>query len=143
MKKQIGPRIPESAHDWYAANFATANAGASYILEAFPALYRATLVRELRGKLTKPELMLILDACNGLILTSKFAGQHLILEVTDGIELNGLDEKWDVYDAALIDKLRALTIFQLAVLEIWARAYWHLESARESEQWVSEIAIAD
>jgi hypothetical protein len=142
MKKQIGPRVGEAAHDWYAAHFGNPNAGASYILEAFPALYRATMIRELRGKFTRPELMLILEVCNGLLLTPGIAGQHLVLSVHDGIELNGLDEKWQVDREQITAKLSTMTVAHLVVMEIWARAYW--ESAWRDEatgdKWISEIA---
>jgi len=122
-RKVVAPLIDLSALEWYAENFDTPTGGASLILESFPALY-LTVLSDLRGRFTEAEARLILDALNGLLLTPRLVGSHLELEVHDAVKLNGLDEKGEVDGKALLTKLRALTRFDRAVIEMWARAFW-------------------
>jgi hypothetical protein len=142
MLKPVGPKITAKSFDFYAATFATTNAGTAYTLESFPALYRHTLIRELRGKFERQELLLMLDVCNGLVLTPGMAGQHLPADVSDGIALDNLAHKWDIDGAAFIAKLRALSIFQLHCLEVWCRAFWEQsgnDGAVGIERWVEQL----
>jgi hypothetical protein len=141
--KKIGPNISERASKFYARNFATVNAGATYTLESFPALYRYTLLRELKGKFERWELMLMLDVCNGLSLTPGIAGQHLLADVSDGIALDGLAAKWsDASPDSFLARLQSLSIFQAHCLEVWCRAYWEQggdEGAVEIERWIEQL----
>jgi hypothetical protein len=142
MLKPVGPKISQKSFDFYGANFATVNAGTAYTLESFPALYRHTLLRELRGKFERQELLLMLDVCNGLVLTPGMAGQHLLADVSDGIALDGLAEKWEIDGPALLAKLQALSIFQAHCLEVWCRAFWEQSGEPESveiEKWVEQL----
>jgi hypothetical protein len=140
--KRIGPNISAKSAEFYTRNFASLNAGAAYAIESFPALYRHTLMRELRGKFERWELMLMLDVCNGLVLTPGMAGQHLPADVSDGIALDGLAEKWEIDGPALLAKLEALSIFQVHCLEIWCRAYWEQSGKPEGvsiERWIEQL----
>lgn len=147
-KENIGPRIEAKTKDFYTELFSSVNAGASYILEAFPAIYRITLARELKGVFTRPELMLVIDVCNGLMLTPGIAGQHLPANVSDGIALDGLDKKWEIDGKALVAKLRGLSLAQLAIIEVWAQGFWEssntgegaLKSPGAIEEWVAQLA---
>jgi len=142
MLKPVGPKITAKSFDFYAATFATTNAGTAYTLESFPALYRHTLIRELRGKFERQELLLMLDVCNGLVLTPGMAGQHLPADVSDGIALDGLAEKWEIDGPALLSKLHPLSIFQLHCLEVWCRAFWEQsggENAVGIERWIEQL----
>ena len=142
MLKPVGPKITQKSFDFYAATFATTNAGTAYTLESFPALYRHTLIRELRGKFERQELLLMLDVCNGLVLTPGMAGQHLTADVSDGIALDGLADKWEIDGAALLTKLQGLSIFQLHCLEVWCRAYWELprnDGMVSVERWIEQL----
>jgi hypothetical protein len=142
MLKPVGPKITAKSFDFYAATFATTNAGTAYTLESFPALYRHTIVRELMSRFTRGELLLMLDVCNGLVLTPGMAGQHLLADVSDGIALDGLAEKWEIDGPALLTKLQALSIFQAHCLEIWCRAFWEQSGKPESvsiERWIEQL----
>lgn len=120
---KIAPRIPDTTAELLPQQFGTVNAGAEYVLSAWPNLYRRTIA-ELRGVFSYGELMLILDVSNSTYLTPGLAGQHLPLSVADGIALDGLDKKWAVDEESINGKIRELTSFQAAALEIWARAAW-------------------
>ena len=140
-EKAIAPRISEASAKWIAENFKTLNAGSTYILEAFPGLYART-IHDLKGKFSHGELCLMVDVMNGTWLTAGIAGQHLDLNVHDGIDLDHLDQKWGIDGSALNTKLEALSIFQVACLEIWIGAFWEGEYDKKGalEKWVKQLA---
>ena len=89
----------------------------------------------------------MLDVMNGTMLTPGLAGQHLLANVADGIELDRLDEKWKVDKGGIIPKLKSLSYGQMAILEVWTRAYWessatgqYLKDPDASEEWVKQIS---
>ena len=140
---KLAPRIATKAADWYKQTFTSLNAGAEFTLEAIPTLYKQTVERELKGKFSKNELMLILDSENARILTPAFAGQGIVIQVQDSIALDQLDAKWGIDKEQLNEKLGSLTIFQAACLEIWTQAFWKiiLEKGEEKiEKYAQEMA---
>ncbi len=71
--------------------------------------YYAVLRDELtRVRLTEGEASLIVDAMNGSI-TDHYSYNLLWANISDAISLDGLDAKWQVDGAALVEKLRSLT----------------------------------
>jgi len=125
-KQNIGPRISAAAKDFYAGHFSSVNAGASYVLEAWPGLYRATMI-EMRGLFSRNELMLFLDVSNGRVLTSGMAGYHLLADVFHAVNLDGSGLRWGIDKTELLAKLSGLLRFQIAVLELWAQESWRRE----------------
>ena len=78
--------------------------------------------------LSKDEAQLILDVQNGAFWdhTQVFSWLHggLAHNVSDGIALDRLDEKWSIDGRALLDKLNAFdNATTIAVLD-WARHMW-------------------
>lgn len=78
--------------------------------------------------LEEGEWNLIYDVLNGAHLLPEMSlrGQ-LLAEVSDGIEINGLDAKWEVDGPTLIERIARLRLDQLvavhdAALQFWARA---------------------
>jgi hypothetical protein len=132
-EKKITPRISEQTAEWIPANFANMNAGAEYILEAFPVLYRRTL-EEIKGVLTKSELMVMIDVFNGHALTPRMSGQELWWSVSEGIKYDSLDQKWDIKKEDMQKKMEGLTTFQCACLEIWANGFWYAEKGIEENR---------
>jgi hypothetical protein len=125
MKKvQMSPRLAPGVGEWYGEHFPNRNAGGEYVLAAWPPLYDRTLF-ELEGRFTRGELMLIVDVFNSTALTSAMAGQEIFLQVQDGIDLDKLDQKWEVDRKTILEKLLDLPIFSRAVLTLWANGYWY------------------
>jgi hypothetical protein len=63
-------------------------------------------------------------------------------QVSDGIALDGLDQKWEVDGKALVEKVKTLTSFQQGVFEIWANGYWYAQTGkklRDLEKYVGEL----
>lgn len=138
MKKQITPRIEETAIEFLAGTFGSKYLGLQYIAEAFQPLYRGSLM-ELRGKFSAAELSLILDVSNGLILTPLLAGQHVLEQCRAGIALDRLDKKWGVEDPdGFLARLGELPIFHASCLEVWAQAFRN--DGRDLSDWVATLA---
>lgn len=143
---QLGPRISKNTSDWLEKNFSSRNAGAEFLLDAFPTLYQRGLA-ELYGKFAGNELALLLDCFNGLSLTPSLLGQHLDVQVEDSISLNGLDTKWQIDRDSFLSRLNELSFFERACLEIWLRAFWETddtkkkpESPTSAEGWTAQLA---
>lgn len=135
---KTAPRIIEKTADFYRGKFDTLNAGLEYVLEATPDLYAHTM-HALRGKFTRGELMLVIDAMNGHWYNPHGAGQEMTPNVADGIALDRLDEKWEIDGAALNQKLAALTMFDRACLEIWVQAFWNQVDHSNVEEYVGGL----
>lgn len=120
---KIGARITDQTAAFLRSTFGSVNAGGEYIAGAFPALYQRTL-RDMRGLFTRGELSLMIDCHNGTILNPGMAGQHLEIAVRDSMELDGTDAKWQVDRKELMDRIRPLSLFDRACLEIWAVGSW-------------------
>lgn len=97
--------------------------GVGFLIDSFKSLYRQNLMK-LKGEFERNELLLIIDVMNGTILTPGMAGQHLLGNVADGIALDNLDEKWEIEKTKLIEKLRLLSIPELALFELWIQGFW-------------------
>ena len=140
-KKGLGPKIDPRAAEWLASTWASANEGATWVLEATPALYRRTLA-ELRGKLDASQARLVLDALNGCEAGAGLAGQRLGLALRDAVELGEIQSKWGVDGKALLKAANGLTAFQAATLEGWAAQFWlgDVEDAAREQAYVALIA---
>lgn len=138
-KSKVTPYLTEKTIRWLENNFDTPTGGAGYALESYPELYARTL-QDLRRVFTSSELSLILDVQNGCLLTPQFAGQHLIGNVKDGITLAHMESKWKINGEALVKKLCELKIYEIAMLEIWASAFWCQAGDSDIEKWVSGLA---
>ena len=128
MKAKISPRIDQRALDKLEKLFGGIYPATKYVLEGFPALYLFT-IQELRGKFPEGDLLHVLSLTNGLILTPQLAGQHLIPDCRDSPET----------PEGMVERLEGLTIFQLAVLEIWGRAYWENSESVDVLFWVRQL----
>lgn len=146
MKKGItrtAPRISDSAAQFYPAIFPSLNAGLEFVADAFPVLYRRTL-HGLKGRLERSELSLMIDIFNSTALRPGILGQHLAAQVSDGIALDHLDEKWEIDGKKLNEKIGKLTMFECACLELWANGFWYREcdgelGRKEFDEWIGQV----
>jgi len=135
---KTAPRIIEKTAAFYREKFNTLNAGLEYILEAFPTLYARTIA-DLKGKFTRGELMLFIDVMNGHWYNPHGAGQEMTPNVSDGIALDHLDEKWKINGATLNKKLATLTMFHRACLEVWIQEFWNQDDHSNIEEYVAAM----
>lgn len=123
------PRVSGTAIEFY-DRFPTRNSGIEWAVESMPRLIQATQARELRGQFTRGELSMILDVLNGhgslLAASAAMTGMHVALSIEDSFDLypGTYEDKLSVDKTAMTGKLRALTVFQLAALEVWAAQFW-------------------
>ncbi len=122
-KKKISPRIEGQGQEFLSKNFNTLNAGAEYVLDAFPMLYNRTL-HEMKGRFTGAELSFLVDAFKETKLSPQLAGQQLKIYCDDAMMYRKLHEKWKIKGDAFLKKIENTTSFQTACLEIWAKKYW-------------------
>ena len=124
MKKTIiSTRVTPPTLEFLETHGRNRTCAAEYILESFPSLF-AKEMAGIKEKFNQDELKLIIDVFNGLLPTAMMAGHHLLASVEDGIRLDNLDAKWQVDGQELVDKIKALSPAQRAILEIWGIGYW-------------------
>jgi len=131
VKKQVNPKIEKETYNFMSQTFKSSDAGLTHVIESFPFLYNKAL-SEIKGLFTRGELYLIIDVFTGLTLTPKNAGEHLLEECFKEIYIDKLDIKWRVDKDGLEQKIKALTSFQSACVEIWASVYWYGGGARSA-----------
>jgi len=135
---KLAPRITEKTSEFY-KKFESTNAGVEYVLEAFPGLYVRT-INELQNKLTRNELMLIVDVLSEHRYNPRYASIEIVSCVADGMALHHLDEKWNIPDKwAFNKKLADLPAFERACLEIWVRLYRNQDEPRNIEQYIDGL----
>jgi len=97
----------------------------SAILEMYQPLYFLTLTEIGSVGFTDEEIHLMVDVMNGTMIVPQTVGYSLLPNVQDGIALDGLDKKWSVNKTSLLDKLRSLSGFHRAVIEILIHNFWY------------------
>lgn len=122
--KKIAPNISDQSAQFYLDHFRNLNAGSTFILDAFPTIYKREIAT-VKGIFTRGELCLMIDCFNGLLLTPQLIGQHIELQVIDSINLDHTDEKWGIAKAEIINKIAGLSFFEKVCLEIWVKAFWN------------------
>ncbi|MCF8094462.1 MAG: hypothetical protein K9J79_03785 [Desulfobacteraceae bacterium] len=146
--QKIGPQIRKETAQWYEQFFSKVNTGATWALEEMPYLYRRTIA-ELRGRLDRGELMMILDVMNGAVFTDGFgmSGQYLPIAIQDSFDLypGQYENKWEVEKKTLMGKLQSLYRFQVACLEMWAGGFWNLPRNKEDafDVWLAPLLAED
>jgi len=146
--RSIAPKITSEAADWYAKMFQTLNAGATFVLDAFPTFYSQTL-SEMRGIFSRGELCMIMDVLNGhgtLLLafgtSSGLIGQHINLSIADSFDLypGQYQDKWDIPDAQdFMRRLSERSRWQLVCLEIWAAGFWEQHESITPDEYCKDL----
>jgi len=80
--------------------------------------------RELRPQFSPAECGLILDACNGIAFMDSFSVRLFPEGVRDAIEMDRLDQKWQVDGPSLLAKLDATTFSQRMALVDAVQRWW-------------------
>src|SRR5260370_41463197 len=90
------------------------------------------------------EALLMADALNGVILDAWT--KHLLwLSIEDAIRTGGLDRKWGVGGAALVERLRSLTPVEQGMIayriqQVWENETYHTDSLVERVKKVGLVA---
>lgn len=128
--KKITLAITDNAVDVVGKIFRKSNSpaenpsgGATYLVDSFPAIFRQNLI-DLKGKFTAGEINLMMSAMKGSSLAPEFAGRRITLNVQDHITLDGAADIYGVDGDALVERIQALPVAQLALLELWIHGFW-------------------
>lgn len=97
----------------------------SAMLEMYQDFYFLTLTEIGAVGFTDNEICLMVDVTNGTMISSFALGYSLMLNVEDGIALEGLDKKWSVDKDSLLNKLKSLSGFHRVVIEVLAHNFWY------------------
>jgi|GEM_PF-5377080 len=89
-------------------------------------LYQETLAETLR-RFGDGELKMMIDVSNSTYLASGIMGQQMIPNIEDAFALDPgrYEQKWGIESEPMLTTLRALDMWQLACLEIWANELWY------------------
>lgn len=81
-----------------------------------------------RRKFSRGEQLMLIDIFNGTALTPGILGQHLIAQVEDSFALypGMYEEKWEVDQKQMLEKIVSLTPWETIFLELWAVGFWAL-----------------
>jgi hypothetical protein len=100
------------------------------------ARYQALLAQgrqTLREKFVDKELAAILDTLNGHWFAEPWSVGYIAAEVADAIELNGLDQKWELSGPALLHTLQGLSFLESMALADAVERWWNRVSAGEHD----------
>ncbi len=123
IPKKTGLYIGPELRDLLAAHTA-AGRSISGTVNTVADRYQET-VRRSMPRLSLGEWCLIFDSLNGYFASpASTAVGGIALNVSDAVELDRLDEKWDVDGRALVDKLRAMSWPQLLSILDASERWW-------------------
>jgi hypothetical protein len=79
-----------------------------------------------RRKFTRGEQLMLIDIFNSTMLTPGILGQHLTAQIEDSFALypGQYEEKWEVNQKEMMEKIVSLTPADAIFLELWAVGYW-------------------
>jgi len=137
--KKITPRIADNTVGFLTDNFKNLNAGSEYLLDAIPSVARVYAGYQLKSIFSAEELQLMIDVMNGTMLSPLLAGQHLKVNVEDGIALDHLDSKWEINGNNLISKLGDMSVPEVFFLEIWIQGFWIQSDGIELEDYIQSL----
>ncbi len=85
----------------------------------------------LRNQLSVREISALMDNLNGVWIVHGPDVRLIWANVEDGCRLNGLDRKWKIDGASLVNKLRSFSLVELCAIADAAERFWNRVSASE------------
>ena len=137
--KKITPRIADNTVGFLTDNFKNLNSASEYLLDAIPSIARVYVGYQLKGIFSAEELKLMVDVMNSTMLSPLLAGQHLKVNVEDGIALDRLDAKWEIDGNKLIAKLNDMSVPEIFFLEIWIQGFCIQSNEIELEDYIQSL----
>ena len=117
--RTVSPKISPQSSTFYENHFPSTNAGVTYVLEAFPAIWERTTY-EAKRAFTRGEIRFMKKAFEGCESLSPLSAGQLLISLCTHLaessdEAEGMGVKWE----ALIAKLLAMPRCCLMMIEIW------------------------
>lgn len=99
--------------------------------------------KQLAGQFSDGEIALICDVFNGSAFMEEISIRLAWASVQDGIEMDGLDRKWEIDGPALIDKVKTLTFAQTVALVDAVEVWWNrIAHGEQPEPTIAEVLQA-
>jgi len=111
----------DSSADFLRGNFKTLNAGAEFVIDAFPGFYYCS-ISNLVGKFTENELVFFIHILNRKLVPTML-GHYLIVGIENSLNRSTLDFL-KLKPAFLLKKVKSLSFSDVAVLEIFLANFW-------------------
>lgn len=89
--------------------------------------------------LTEKEMALILDVLNGTLFTEPISIHMVYGEVEDGINMEGLDQKWEINGKELIEKTRNLNYAEKVALVDATERWWASTGEGKQPGWLDTL----
>ena len=129
-KRQIAPRLTNTAVTFLHNNFKNINAGSSYILESIPAIFKQT-VSDLRKKFSENEMEAMAACLWEVPLYPAMAGQILLTKINN-LFTDDYENKIKCDINKLVKKINELSLAEIYFLEIYLKgSYVNMEKIEE------------
>lgn len=136
LHNKVAIYLPDSLLEEISARGDNRSGTISRDLERLYTLYSRALATV---QLEFNQAYLIVDALNGVLMDANNA-KLLWAEIEDAINLDHLDQKWQVDGKALVEKLRGLNEIQaIAVIDAAERFWQAQKSGQEAEELIKKI----
>jgi hypothetical protein len=89
--------------------------------------------------LSENEMALVLDVLNGTMFADTISIHLVWVEVKDGIQLDGLDKKWNINGAALVEKIKSLPYPEKCALIDASERWWNFVASGNQPGWLDTL----
>jgi hypothetical protein len=137
-KVRTAPALDRSTTEMLGDTFSSVNAGATYILDSFPNIYRRTLL-EIKGQFNPAELDFLMEMQREVKLDSALPGQRLIERINNAVMVLEWDKRFQIDTDNLSSKIENLSAFSKVALELWATAFW-TNPKRNRQKWIDLLS---
>ncbi len=121
--KKITIRIDEALAERLQQEMGNLTSAGTRMVEVYGVI-RAKSIEKIKKSLSQSELLLILEAENGLLFSPNLIGGY-VSHIEDSMQIDRLHEKYAVDPHELLLKLQALPISDIIVLHDWMNYYWY------------------
>jgi hypothetical protein len=101
------------------------------------------ILKQARVKLleifTEKEMALIIDVLNGTLFSEPISIHMVYGEVGDGINMDALDQKWEVDGKALVEKVRNLDYAEKVALVDAVERWWNSTGQEKQPGWLDTL----
>lgn len=99
--------------------------------------------QDLGKRFSREECGLILDSCNGTAFFDPVSVQLLPHGVSDSIEMDGLDTKWAVDGAGLMERLHATSYAERSAIVDGIQLWWNRVAQGEQPDYAELFSVPD
>ena len=129
----LSPQLADEKRKWADAAFGGFSRRLTSILERLE-----FIVSDAIPDFNRPEWCAIFDALNGYWMEGRLGITGIPLQLSDAINMDGLDEKWGFDGKAFLKKLNALSSAGLVAVAEVSDEFW-LNTERDIDEFIANI----